>query len=424
MLSPDLDGTLLPQLRTPVPGPASRAWLDRLARAECPGSTARRQARTARGGSPGIVWASGRGANVTDVDGNVYVDLCGGFGVAAVGYRHPAVVHAGAAQLERLPNAMGDAFGDTTRVELMEALAARCGLPRVMLASTGSDAVEIAVKTARLATGRSRVVAFDGGYHGLTAGALPLLGYEAELRRAPLRGLYGPDARTAPYGGPLPDLDGVAAVVVEPVQGRGGMRAPPPGWLAGLHAAARRAGALVVHDEVYAGLGRTGTFLAAEAEQDAQGEPLRPDLLCVGKALGGGFPIAACLGTEAAMGAWADHPGALHTQTFQGAPLGCAMALATLTVLELEQLPARAAAVGAEWADALRAVRGVRGVTGRGLMLGVTVDDAPGVTARLLGRGWIVLPCGEGAPALGLTPPLTITTRQLRGAVVALAECL
>lgn len=417
-------GTALPRLTTPVPGPASRAQLERLEAAECPASTARRDARAARGGVPGIVWASARGANVVDVDGNVYVDLCGGYGVAAVGYRHPAVVDAGTAQLQRLPNAMGEAFADATRIDLMEALTRRCGLPRVMFGSSGSDALEIAVKSARLATGRTEVVTFDGAYHGLSAGTLPLLGYEVELRQAPFRDLLGPSARRAAYGGPLPDLREVAAVVVEPVQGRGGMRAPPPGWLAALHAEARAAGALVVHDEVYSGLGRTGMFLAAEAERDPHGRPLRPDLLCLGKSLGGGFPIAACLGTEAAMAGWSAHPGALPTQTFQGSPLGCAMALATLDVLEMEQLPARAALVGADWAAELARVPGVRGVTGRGLMLGVAVDDAPGVTARMLRRGWIVLPCGEGGRAIGLTPPLTITTQQLRGAVAALAGCV
>ena len=319
---------------------------------------------------------------------------------------------------------MGDAFADVRRVLLMEALTRLTGMPKVMLVTSGSDAVEVAMKTAALATGRSRIVAFQGAYHGLSVAPLSALGHQVRARQGPFRAMIGGSVVLAPFGGALPDLSDVAAVLVEPVQGRGGMRAPPPGWLASVHAAARSAGALVIHDEIYCGLGRTGTLLAGTAELDAAGEPLRPDLLCVGKALGGGFPISACLGTDAAMAAWASNAGALHTQTFLGNPVGCAMALASLDVITSERLAERSAELGGRWAQSLAEVRGVRGVTGRGLMLGVVVDDAPGVTARMLQRGWLVLPCGEHNEAIGLTPPLTISPALLDGAVCALAECI
>jgi 4-aminobutyrate aminotransferase/(S)-3-amino-2-methylpropionate transaminase len=416
-----MTGNDLPLLLTDVPGPASRSWVDRLARHECPAITARRARRAASLGAADtdpIVWAEALGANVRDVDGNVFVDLCAGFGVAAVGHRNPAVVTAGQDQLGRLPHAMGDAFPDLRRIELLEKLCALTGMDRVLLGCSGSDAVEAALKTARLAApGRTRVLAFTGGYHGLASAPLAALGYHVGAFREPFTDMLGQHVDHAPFGGAWPDLHGYAAVLVEPIQGRGGMRAPPPGWLARLHAEARAAGALVIHDEIYSGLGRAGQVLAAG--------DLRPDLLCLGKALGGGFPISACLGTAAAMDAWGASTGeAIHTQTFLGNPVGCAMALAVLEVLDRQKLAARAAAEGARFAEALAALPGVRAVTGSGLMLGVHVDDSLGVTRRMLGRGFIVLPCGERAEALGITPPLTISRALLDATVDTLAECL
>lgn len=414
-----MDGLDLPRIRSEVPGPASRAWVDRLAMRECPAVTARRARRAAALGAADtdpIVWTEAVGANVRDADDNVFVDLCGGFGVAAVGHRHPAVVAAGQAQLALLPHAMGDAFPDVRRIELMEALCARTGMDRVLFGSSGSDAVEAAIKTARLATGRERVLAFTGAYHGLGAGALAAIGYHRRDFLEPFAPLLGHHVDLAPWAGDLPDLRAYAAVLVEPVQGRGGMRAPPAGWLARVHADARAAGALVIHDEIYSGIGRTGRFLAAEE---------RPDLLCLGKALGGGFPISACLGTAAAMDAWGASRGeAIHTQTFLGNPVGCAMGLAVLDVVDREGLVARAASEGAWFAEALAAVPGVDGISGRGMMLGVHLDESLAVTRKLLERGYLVLPCGERAEALGLTPPLTTSRAQLEGFVAALAEVL
>lgn len=414
-----MNGLDLPVLCSEIPGPRSRAWVDRLAARECPAVTARRARRAASIGAADtdpIVWAESLGANVRDVDGNVFVDLCGGFGVGAVGHRHPAVVAAGQAQLALLPHAMGDAFPDPRRIELMEALCARTGLDRVLFGTSGSDAVEAAIKTARLATGRDRVLSFTGGYHGLASAPLAAIGYHRRAFQEPFAALLGTHVDLAPWGGPLPALAPYAAVLVEPVQGRGGMRAPPPGWLAEVHAAARAAGALVIHDEIYCGLGRTGRFLAAEEQ---------PDLLCLGKALGGGFPISACLGTAAAMDAWGASTGeAIHTQTFLGNPVGCAMALAVLDVLDAEGLVARARTEGAWLAEACAAVPGVRGVTGRGLMLGIAMNDTLAVTRKLLARGYIVLPAGEHAEVLGITPAYTVARAQLQGFVDALAEAL
>ncbi len=413
-----MTGADLPRLRTAVPGPASRAWVDRLAAHECPAITARRARRAASLGvadADPIVWDEAVGSNVRDVDGNVFIDLEAGFGVASLGHRHPEVVAAGQAQLGRLPHAMGDAFPDPRRIALMEQLCARTGLDRVILGSSGSDAVEAAVKTARLATGRARILSFTGGYHGLASAPLALVGYHVDAFRAPFAPLLGTHGDLAPYGGPLPDLHPYAAVLVEPVQGRGGMRAPPDGWLEALHAAARAAGALVVHDEIYCGLGRAGAWTSTP----------RPDVLCLGKALGGGFPISACVGTADAMDAWGASTGeAIHTQTFLGNPVGCAMALASLAALTALDAPRRARDLGDAWRAELARIPGVSRVSGRGLMLGVHVPDALRVTRALLERGFIALPCGERAEALGLTPPLTITDAQLDAATAAIHDAV
>jgi 4-aminobutyrate aminotransferase/(S)-3-amino-2-methylpropionate transaminase len=392
--------------------------VERLAARECPAITARRARRARESGvvQDPIVWSEALGANVRDVDGNVYVDLTAGFGVAAVGHANPVVVEAVTRQCATLPHAMGDAFADPRRIELLEALCALTGLDRAILGLSGSDAVDAALKTVAMcrSTERLRVLTFEGGYHGLASGALPVLGYAREAMQAPFRAGLRPYAEVAPFGGPLPDLHLFDAVIVEPIQGRGGMREPPSGWLAALHAAAHDAGCLVIHDEVYSGGWRTGGFLAAD---------LRPDLLCLGKSLGGGFPISACLGTARAMDAWGSSQGAaIHTQTFLGHPVGCAAALATLP--ELERLAPAANRAGALLAEACRAVPGVTGVTGRGLMLGVHVPDALAVTRRLLDRGWLVLPCGERAEALGLTPPFTLGDAQIHAFVRALSAVL
>lgn len=405
----------LPLLLTDVPGPRSRARVDVLARHECPAITARRARRAAALGAAHddpIVWDRAVGANVTDVDGNRYVDLTAGFGVALVGHRHPRVVAAAAAQGERLVHAMGDAFPDATRIALLERLAAVAppGLEVAILGLSGSDAVEVAVKTAILATGRAGVLAFSGGYHGLALGAVALQGYQPAFT-APFRDVVHPRVTHLPWGAPAAEIAAVLGagdvglVLVEPVQGRGGMRAAPSGWHAELAALARRHGALVAHDEIFTGLGRTGTMWAGAAEA------VVPDLLCIGKALGGGWPMSACLGTRAAMDAWGASTGeAIHTQTFLGHPIGCAAAVAVLDVVADEAIPERARAVGARLARAVED----RGFTarGRGLMLGVRVPDALAASRALLRAGFIVLPAGASGDVLGVTPPATLSDAQ------------
>lgn len=426
MLEPDLSpattctGTALPALTTAVPGPRSRAAVDRLAARECPAITARRARRAAALGAADtdpIVWARARGANVQDIDGNVFVDMTAGFGVAAVGHGNPAVVAALHSQADALLHAMGDAFPDLQRIRLLERLAALTGLDRAILGSSGSDAVEAALKTARMATGRDGVLAFDRSYHGLSYGALATTGYKAGAFRAPFVAQLGTHVRHAPFGSPLgalPDLRaaGIGAVLVEPIQGRGGVQVPPAGWLAELVDWAHTQGAVVIFDEIYTGFGRTGAWFRFATEG------ARPDLLCVGKALTGGFPLSACVGTRAVMDAWGGSRGeALHTQTFLGNPLGCAMALAALDEVArlLPMVPSRSDLLQGLLAEAGFSTRGA------GLLLGVPVANPLAAMRGLLERGFIALPAGEQAEVMALTPPLCTTPDQLRAFVAAFA---
>jgi len=405
-------GDLLPRL-TGADRAASRMLARRAARVETAGLAPKLD-----GGSP--LWLEALGANVLDVDGNRYLDLTSGFGVAVVGHRHPAVVAAVRRQSGRLVHGLGDAHGHPLRIELAAALKAVAPVRdgRVGFAVSGADAVELAVKTALLATGRSRLLAFEPAYHGLTFGALALSSrphfrraFDRHLHRRVKRLAYGCAPRRL-----ASELAGgeFAAVVVEPVVGREGILLPPPGWLVELGSLCRRHGTLLVADEILTGGGRTGRWFAVD--HDA----VQPDLLCCGKALGGGLPIGAVIGSAAVMSAW-DAPGeARHTATFVAHPLACAAALATLRVIADERLVDRGARIGAELAAALSdwpsRFAQVRAVRGRGALWGIewrSPAAAAGFSERLLRRGVLILRGGATGCVTQLLPPLVTTARQL-----------
>ncbi len=400
-----MTGSDLPSLATPIPGPRSRGAVEILARHECPAITARRSRRADQIGADNddpIVWDEALGANVRDVDGNIHVDLSSGFGVALLGHRHPEVVAAAQRQASRLIHAMGDAFPDARRIALLEALAgiAPAGLDVAILGLSGSDAVDAAVKTAVLATGRTGVIVVQRGYHGLALGVLGLQTTSPAFTE-PFRALVHPEVRALPSGCSLADLKaalpGVGLVLLEPVQGRGGMHSLPDDWIEEVAFAARSQGALVAFDEIQSGMGRTGSMWAG---------PIAPDLLCVGKALAGGFPLSACLGTGEAMAAWGLSTGeALHTQTFLGHPVGCAAALAVIHVTARDGVPERCRALGSTWRARLE--NAGFPARGRGLMLGVELGRGALAVSRALGRrGWIALPAGP--TSLGLTPSVCV----------------
>lgn len=442
----DVASDLPPEVRTGVPGPIGARLVETLAATESPALTTRRARRRERSGASHdpIVWSRASGINVWDADDNRYVDLTAGFGVASIGHAHPAVVTAITAQSTRLLHALGDVHPSDVKVQLLERLArlAPFGDARVILGLSGSDAVTTALKTAVLATGRPGVIAFEGGYHGLDYAPLAACGYR-EAFRAPFAAQLNPHVRFAPYprahtsvrdalhavtrawDAPGHGAD-IGAVLVEPVLGRGGVIVPPTGFLAALGELCAARGALLIADEVQTGLGRAGARWRSVADG------ARPDLVCVGKALGGGLAISACLGSERVMRAWGDPAGeALHTGTFFGQPLACAAALATLDVLEHEQLDEVAARKGVTWMRALAALAArhacVREVRGAGLLLGVELDrDTRALTVMraLLERGYLVLVAGSDGRTLSLTPPLTITDARLDEFVRALDASL
>ncbi len=433
MSPPDDPGTALPALVTDIPGPRGEQLVDLLARHECPAITARRARRaeqTGVGQDP-IVWERARGANVWDADGNRFVDLTGGFGVASAGHSHPAVVAAASEQAARLAHGLGDAFPARRRIELAAALAALTPDPleQVIFGSSGSEAVEAALKTAVVATGRSGLVAFEGGYHGMSLGALSASHYR-EAFRAPFSGRVGPSAAWLPWGVDEETLDSTlaqdppAAVIVEPVQGRGGCRPAPSGWLAMLRRVCDRHGATLIFDEIFTGFGRAGELVLSGTDA---ADGVVPDLLCLGKGLTSGFPLSACIGSEAVMGAWGSSRGeALHTSTFLGHPVGCAAALAVIDLLA-DGLLEQARSLGDLMrrtleALALRHPDRLGGVRGRGAMLGLEVHDGAAMTLcrALLQRGYLVLPAGLQGDVIAFTPPLVTGHAQWNGAVAAL----
>ena len=413
-------------MNAPLPAAVGQAWVERLAASECPALTTRRKRREEQTGASHdpIVWTEARGANVLDVDGNRYVDLTSGFGVAFIGHRHPRVVEALKSQADRLLHALGDLHPSDRKVELLERL---CALSpwrdaRAMLSLSGADAVTAALKTAVLATGRPGVIAFEGGYHGLSYGPLAVSGY-AERFRAPFREQLQAKVSFAPWPSDeaavartlaaLPhDWSEIGAVIVEPIQGRAGVRVPPKGFLATLERISHEHGALLIVDEIFTGLGRCGSWWRSTEDGAV------PDLLCVGKALGGGLPISACLGKEEVMAAWGTpDEEAIHTGTFYGDPLGCAAALATLELIESDGLIDAAASRGHAFADALRSssASGITEVRQAGMLLGLQLEEpmqALSLARRLLERGYLVLPAGAEADVLQLAPPVTLTDAQ------------
>lgn len=426
--------------------------LEQLRRYESPNVT-----YIAEDGSWPIVWKSARGAFVVDLDGKRYLDLTAAFGVAAAGHCNAAVVRAGQRQLATLLHAMGDVHPHALKAQLAQKLSDltfgrwsnTTNSPaegRVIFCNSGFEAVEAALKTAILATGKTHVVAFEGAYHGLGYGALNA------THRAHFRNPFRPQMRefcsfapfpttdSSPEQGPDAVLDQVhdllqsgnnGAVIIEPIQARGGIRVPPQGFLPELRRLCDSTGALLIFDEIYTGFGRTGNWFACEHEHVA------PDLICLGKALTGGFPLSACVGrSDLMVEAWPRSEGeAIHTSTFLGHPVGCAMALANVDVIAKLSLPERAGTLGNYLLRELRAlfVSGAQGlslnVRGRGLMVGVELlkhgkpctELCLALVARLLKAGYIFLPEGEHANVLGFTPPLIITQSQLKRAARAAA---
>ncbi len=434
----------LPSLNGPLPGPRARAIIERDARSVSPSYTR---------GYP-LVVERGEGAIVQDVDGNRFLDFSAGIAVVATGHCHPRVVEAIQRQAARLIHMSGTDFYYEEMVALAEKLAALApgdAARRVSFGNSGAEAVEGAIKLARWSTGRDKIIAFFGAFHGRTLGALSLT-----ARKAVQRGGFGPllpGVVHAPYPycyrcpfGKEPENCAVecvkhiedtllktiappqetAAIVVEPVQGEGGYIVPPKKFFDELARVARQNGILLIFDEVQCGMGRTGRMWAAEHFNAV------PDIFAVAKGIASGMPLGATV-ARADLMTWP--PGA-HASTFGGNPVSCAAALVTIALLE-EGLVENAAQMGRYLMDRLRdwparfpVVGDVRGL---GLMIGIelvrdqgTKEKAPELRDRIVqqafDRGLLML--GAGDNNIRLCPPLVISRDQCDFAVETLEECL
>ena len=418
-----------------------------------------------------IVWERAKGVHVWDADGKKYLDLTAAFGVAAAGHANPRVINAGQKQLARLPHAMGDVHPHALKAELARKLSeitferwsklktqySKFKTGKTIFCNSGFEAVEAALKTAMLATGKRGVIAFEGAYHGLGYGALTAT--HREFFRGPFRSQLGKFGHFVPFpkgrarspnaprraGDSARYLDKVeiriralfrreqiGAILVEPVQGRGGINVPPPEFLPMLRKLCGQHGALLILDEIYTGFGRTGKWFACEHSG------VMPDLICLGKALTGGFPLSACVGHADLMdAAWPASCGeAIHTSTFLGNPVGCAMALAQIKEIGRLKLPQRSAELGNFLLTELSRVQSPRFTVqarGLGLLAGMELrrqDGSPATTEtfsiikKMLRREFILLPEGEQGNVISFTPPLTITKVQLAKVASVLAEVL
>jgi 4-aminobutyrate aminotransferase-like enzyme len=410
-------------------------------------------------GSWPIVWERAKGTFVWDADGKKYLDLTAAFGVAAAGHANSNVVKAGQKQMGQLLHAMGDVHPHARKAELARELS-RITFERwtgrakknaktrgkTIFCNSGFEAVEAALKTSILATGKCEVIAFTGSYHGLGYGTLNV------THRNFFRRPFHPQLREFGHFVPFPkssqDLAGIesrirhllrskkiGAILVEPIQARGGINVPPSEFLPLLRKLCDQSGALLVADEIYTGFGRTGKWFACEHSG------VVPDLICLGKALTGGFPLSACVGRADLMdAAWPPSEGeAIHTSTFLGHPVGCAMALAQIKEINRLKLCGRSGELGSFLLTQLAGIKNSKLQTsarGLGLIAGIELTLRSGengkpataialkVITKMLHRGYILLPEGEHGNVISFTPPLTIGKAQLTETVKILREIL
>jgi 4-aminobutyrate aminotransferase-like enzyme len=423
-------------------------------------------------GSSPIVWERARGVHVWDAEGKRYLDLTAAFGVAAAGHANPRVVRAGQAQMAKLLHAMGDVHPHALKAKLARELSritferwSKVPSPKskakmrgdfkfqisnfksmtgkTILCNSGFEAVEAALKTAMLATEKPGVIAFKGAYHGLGYGALNAT--HREYFRARFREQLGGFGYFVPFPvtseaqveaaiRALIRKHAIGAILVEPIQGRGGINIPPTDFLPMLRRVCDERGVFLILDEIYTGFGRTGAWFACEHSK------VVPDIICLGKALTGGFPLSACVGRAELMdAAWPPSRGeAIHTSTFLGHPVGCAMALANIEEIRAKKLVERSANLGQVLLAELSKIQTPKPKIicrprGLGLMAGMELrkeDGAPATELSLrlikemLHRGFVLLPEGEHGNIISFTPPLVITAGQLRETVGTLAAVL
>ena len=428
------------QLRTEIPGPRSRKIVERAGRA-----VARPLALTFP-----IVADSARGVTITDVDGNTFIDFAGGVGTLNVGHSHPDVVAAAQEQLDRFSHTDFTVVPYEVYVTLAERLAAYVpisGPVKAAFFNAGTEAVENAVKFARLATRRSAVICFEGGFHGRTFLSLSLtskthpykegLGpFSPEVYRVPFpyeyRGVTAADALAALERAFVEQVapDSVAAIVVEPVQGEGGFVVAPQEFMTGLRSACDKHGIVLIADEVQTGFGRTGRFFACEHYG------VEPDLVCVAKSIAMGLPLSGVLGRAEIMDVGS--PGAVGG-TYVGNPVALAAALAVLDVFESEGLVERSGQIGEvirarmlSWQERWPVIGDVRGL---GAMLAIefvsdwaTRTPAPelarAVIDKALARGLLLISCGIHSNCIRELAPVVMTDAELDEALGVWEEAI
>jgi acetylornithine aminotransferase len=362
-------------------------------------------------GTPPLMLVRGHGARVWDADGNEYIDLLAGIAVNALGHGDPRLVEAVTRQLSTLGHTSNLAATEPP-IALAERLVSLFGDPdaRVFFCNSGAEANEAAFKLARL-TGRTRMVVAQNSFHGRTMGSLALTAQPA--KQDPFRPLPG-DVTAVPYGDVEALRDAVgpetAAIVLEPIQGEGGVIVPPPGYLAAARQIADEVGALLVLDEVQTGIGRTGTWFAH------QHEGVRPDVMTLAKGLGGGLPIGACVATGRAASLF--RPGS-HGSTFGGNPVSCAAALAVLDAIADDGLLDRAVEVHAQLSAGLveRSHGLVAHVRGRGLLMAAALAGPPAADLERAARASGLLVNAVAPDAIRLAPPLVITDQDVADAL-------
>lgn len=365
----------------------------------------------------GVTIVRGEGTRLWDAEGNAYLDCATGMGVASIGHAHPRVAETLAEQARTLITCP-ELFYNDRRAALLEKLATVTppGLNRFFLCNSGTEAVEGALKFARASTGKNDIIAANRGYHGRTLGALAAT-WDPQHRKSvgPLPSGYRHVAYDNLAALEEALTDDTAAVLLEVVQGEGGVRPASPEYLRGVQELCRHRGALLIIDEVQTGFGRTGKFFACEHAG------IEPDILTIAKALAGGLPMGAIAISERV----GTLPKGLHSSTFGGNPLACATALTVIDVLQSQRLPEHAAEMGSYFMDRLRALKvsKVREVRGLGLMVGMELKEKVAPHLRgLMERGVIAL--AAGVTVLRFLPPLTITQEEIDTVVTRVAEVL
>jgi len=439
---------MLPDLRTPIPGPRSLALAASLRQHES------RNVTYLASHWP-IFWDRAEGTNVWDVDGNRFLDFTSAFGVTGLGHTNPAVLGALQSQAARLIHAMGDVHPTAQKAQLCQRLSQltfqrwNLGPGKVILGNSGSDAIEAALKTSLLHSGKPGVIAFTGAYHGLGMGSVAAAGLP--FFRDPFRAQLKDFATWIPYphcfrcpfgiqeefrleGNPFPNCStsclasihqqitraiaqrDIGCILVEPIQGRGGIIPPPRDFLPLLRHICDDEKILLIADEIFTGFNRTGKLFACDHFN------VVPDIICLGKALASGFPISACVGRADIMDAWPPSTGeALHTTTFLGNPIGCAMALASLDLHEKPETSQQVRATGRNLRDSLQSLPAAS-LRGAGLMLGLELTTQNGspnpqlaaaILQRSLSDGLLLLADGPDSNVLAFTPPFTIAGEEI-----------